>query len=233
MSLYAPIRNEAKYENVRNWLQKNFSFIAEGSPEGFLQASEWMGLRGNPDLKNEDSLIAQAVRKVPTAFINVEWMDNTSSFHVKSADMVHVDSMLENLTLVEEQARQVRLILELQDILREYKPSSAWFITNVNEKKAQGFGDSSSRARYYLYTAGDLPEGENDVTNVAPKQLAYLGKPLAESYIKALQAYNPELAQEDTRFEGLKGYYLHVNQILDIKFPSLSDRAELIASLLD
>jgi hypothetical protein len=233
MSLYAPIRNEAKYENVRNWLQKNFSFIAEGSPEGFLQASEWMGLRGNTDLKNEDSLIAQAVRKVPTAFINVEWMDNTSSFHVKSADMVHVDSMLENLTLVEEQARQVRLILELQDILREYKPSSAWFITNVNEKKAQGFGDSSSRARYYLYTAGDLPEGENDVTNVAPKQLAYLGKPLAESYIKALQAYNPELAQEDTRFEGLKGYYLHVNQILDIKFPSLSDRSELIASLLD
>lgn len=233
MSLYAPIRNEAKYENVRNWLQKNFSFIAEGSPEGFLQASEWMGLRGNTDLKNEDSLISQAVRKVPTAFINVEWMDNTSSFHVKSADMVHVDSMLENLTLVEEQARQVRLILELQDILREYKPSSAWFITDVNEKKAQGFGDSSSRARYYLYTAGDLPEGENDVTNVAPKQLAYLGKPLAESYIKALQAYNPELAQEDTRFEGLKGYYLHVNQILDIKFPSLSDRAELIASLLD
>ena len=233
MSLYAPIRNEAKYENVRNWLQKNFSFIAEGSPEGFLQASEWMGLRGNTDLKNEDSLISQAVRKVPTAFINVEWMDNTSSFHVKSADMVHVDSMLENLTLVEEQARQVRLILELQDILREYKPSSAWFITDVNEKKAQGFGDSSSRARYYLYTAGDLPEGENDVTNVPPKQLAYLGKPLAESYIKALQAYNPELAQEDTRFEGLKGYYLHVNQILDIKFPSLSDRAELIASLLD
>lgn len=233
MSLYAPIRNEAKYENVRNWLQKNFSFIAEGSPEGFLQASEWMGLRGNPDLKKEDSLISQAVRKVPNAFINVEWVPNISSFQVKSADMVHVDSMLETLALVEEQARQVRLILELQDILREYEPSSAWFITEVNEKKAQGFGYSSSRARYHLYTAGDLPEGENDVTNVAPKQLASLGKSVAEVYIEALQAYNPELVQEDTRFDGLKGYYLHVNQILDIKFPSLSDRAELIASLLD
>lgn len=232
MSLYSPIRNEANYEKVRGWLQKNFSFIAEGSPEGFLQASAWMGLSGNPDLKKEGSLISQAVRKVPTAFINVEWSRRTSSFIIKSAEMVHVDSMIEALALVEEQARQVRLILELQDILREHEPSSAWFITEVDEAKAQGFGQSTSSAQYRLYTAGDLPEGETDVTNVPPKQLASLSKPV-KAYIDALEAYNPQLVQEDTRFAGLVGRYLDVPQILAITFPALNEKAALVSSLLD
>jgi hypothetical protein len=232
MSLYSPIRNEANYEKVRGWLQKNFSFIAEGSPEGFLQASAWMGLSGNPDLKKEGSLISQAVRKVPTAFINVEWSRRTSSFIIKSAEMVHVDSMIEALALVEEQARQVRLILELQDILREHEPNSAWFITKVDEKKAQGFGKSTSSAQYHLYTAGDLPEGETDATNVPPKQLASLTKPV-KAYIEALEAYNPQLVQEDTRFAGLEGRYLDVPQILAITFPALNEKAALVSSLLD
>ncbi len=232
MSLYSPIRNEANYEKVRGWLQKNFSFIAEGSPEGFLQASAWMGLRGNPDLKKKDTLISQAVRKVPSAFINVEWSKSTSSFIVKSSDMVHVESMLEALALVEEQARQVRLILELQDILREHEPSSAWFITEVDEAKAQGFGQSTSSAQYRLYTAGDLPEGETDVTNVPPKQLASLSKPV-KAYIDALEAYNPQLVQEDTRFAGLVGRFLDVPQILAITFPALNEKVSLVSSLLD
>ena len=184
MSLYTPIRNPEKYDKVSQWLSEHFPFIAGGSPEGFLMSASMFGLRKNPRLDDENDDLARAVRKVPTAFINVEWDSNTSTFIIKSADMVHVDALLEGLSQVAEQTRQVRLILELQDILRETDVDTAWFITGVSEDVAPAFSYPSTKARHHLFTQGASAADEVIPGEVVlPKHLTSLGKSHAGAYL--------------------------------------------------
>lgn len=234
MSLYAPIRNPEKYDKVSQWLGEHFPFIAGGSPEGFLMSVSMFGLSKNPRLKDENDDLARAVRKVPTAFINVDWDSNTSTFIVKSADMVHVDMLLEELAQVKEQTRQVRLILELQDILRETNADTAWFITDVSDEVAPALGYPSAKARHHLFTQGagaadEVIPGEV----ILPKHLSSLDKKQASAYLEALKAYNPDLVQADDTFEGITAHYLFVEQILAIEFPDLEERVRVVASLLN
>jgi hypothetical protein len=234
MSLYTPIRNPEKYDKVSQWLSEHFPFIAGGSPEGFLMSASMFGLRKNPRLDDENDDLARAVRKVPTAFINVEWDSNTSTFIIKSADMVHVDALLEGLSQVAEQTRQVRLILELQDILRETDVDTAWFITGVSEDVAPAFGYPSTKARHHLFTQGASAADEVIPGEVVlPKHLTSLGKSQAGAYLDALKAYNPDLVQDDDTFEGITAHYLFVEQILAIQFPDLEERVQVVSSLLN
>ena len=234
MSLYTPIPNPEKYDKVSQWLGEHFPFIAGGSPEGFLMSASMFGLRKNPRLDDENDDLARAVRKVPTAFINVEWDSNTSTFIIKSADMVHVDALLEGLSQVAEQTRQVRLILELQDILRETDVDTAWFITGVSEDVAPAFGYPSTKARHHLFTQGASAADEvNPGEVVLPKHLTSLGKSQAGAYLDALKAYNPDLVQDDDTFEGITAHYLFVEQILAIQFPDLEERVQVVSSLLN
>ena len=234
MSLYTPIRNPEKYDKVSQWLGEHFPFIAGGSPEGFLMSASMFGLNKNPRLKDENDDLARAVRKVPTAFINVEWDSNTSTFIIKSADMVHVEALLDGLSQVEEQTRQVRLILELQDILRETNVDTAWFITDVSEDVAPAFGYPSTKARHHLFTQGASAADEVIPGEVVlPKHLSSLNKTQAGAYLDALKAYNPDLVQVDDRFEGITAHYLFVEQILAIQFPDLEERIRVVSSLLN
>lgn len=234
MSLYTPIPNPEKYDKVSQWLSEHFPFIAGGSPEGFLMSASMFGLRKNPRLDDENDDLARAVRKVPTAFINVEWDSNTSTFIIKSADMVHVDALLEGLSQVAEQTRQVRLILELQDILRETDVDTAWFITGVSEDVAPAFGYPSTKARHHLFTQGASAADEVIPGEVVlPKHLTSLGKSQAGAYLDALKAYNPDLVQDDDTFEGITAHYLFVEQILAIQFPDLEERVQVVSSLLN
>lgn len=234
MSLYTPIRNPEKYDKVSQWLGEHFPFIAGGSPEGFLMSASMFGLRKNPRLDDENDDLARAVRKVPTAFINVDWDSNTSTFIVKSADMVHVEALLDGLSQVEEQTRQVRLILELQDILRETNVDTAWFITDVSEDVAPAFGYQSTKARHHLFTQGTSAADEVIPGEVVfPKHLSSLNKTQAGAYLDALKAYNPDLVQVDDTFEGITAHYLFVEQILAIQFPDLEERIRVVSSLLN
>lgn len=234
MSLYTPIRNPEKYDKVSQWLGEHFPFIAGGSPEGFLMSASMFGLRKNPRLDDENDDLARAVRKVPTAFINVDWDSNTSTFIVKSADMVHVEALLDGLSQVEEQTRQVRLILELQDILRETNVDTAWFITDVSEDVAPAFSYPSTKARHHLFTQGASAADEVIPGEVVfPKHLSSLNKTQAGAYLDALKAYNPDLVQVDDTFEGITAHYLFVEQILAIEFPDLEERIRVVSSLLN
>lgn len=234
MSLYTPIRNPEKYDKVSQWLGEHFPFIAGGSPEGFLMSASMFGLRKNPRLDDENDDLARAVRKVPTAFINVDWDSNTSTFIVKSADMVHAEALLDGLSQVEEQTRQVRLILELQDILRETNVDTAWFITDVSEDVAPAFGYPSTKARHHLFTQGASAADEVIPGEVVfPKHLSSLNKTQAGAYLDALKAYNPDLVQVDDTFEGITTHYLFVEQILAIQFPDLEERIRVVSSLLN
>lgn len=234
MSLYTPIRNPEKYDKVSQWLGEHFPFIAGGSPEGFLMSASMFGLRKNPRLDDENDDLARAVRKVPTAFINVEWDSNTSTFIIKSADMVHVEALLDGLSQVEEQTRQVRLILELQDILRETNVDTAWFITDVSEDVAPAFGYPSVKARHHLFTQGASAADEVIPGEVVfPKHLSSLNKTQAGAYLDALKAYNPDLVQVDDTFVGITAHYLFVEQILAIQFPDLEERIQVVSSLLN
>lgn len=234
MSLYTPIRNPEKYDKVSQWLGEHFPFIAGGSPEGFLMSASMFGLRKNPRLDDENDDLARAVRKVPTAFINVDWDSNTSTFIVKSADMVHAEALLDGLSQVEEQTRQVRLILELQDILRETNVDMAWFITDVSEDVAPAFGYPSTKARHHLFTQGASAADEVIPGEVVfPKHLSSLNKTQAGAYLDALKAYNPDLVQVDDTFEGITAHYLFVEQILAIQFPDLEERIRVVSSLLN
>lgn len=234
MSLYTPIRNPEKYDKVSQWLSEHFPFIAGGSPEGFLMSASMFGLRKNPRLDDENDDLARAVRKVPTAFINVEWDSNTSTFIIKSADMVHVEALLDGLSQVEEQTRQVRLILELQDILRETNVDTAWFITDVSEDVAPAFGYPSTKARHHLFTLGASAADEVIPGEVVfPKHLSSLNKTQAGAYLDALKAYNPDLVQVDDTFVGITAHYLFVEQILAIQFPDLEERIQVVSSLLN
>lgn len=234
MSLYTPIRNPEKYDKVSQWLGEHFPFIAGGSPEGFLMSASMFGLRKNPRLDDENDDLARAVRKVPTAFINVDWDSNTSTFIVKSADMVHAEALLDGLSQVEEQTRQVRLILELQDILRETNVDTAWFITDVSEDVAPAFGYPSTKARHHLFTQGASAADEVIPGEVVfPKHLSSLNKTQAGAYLDALKAYNPDLVQVDDTFEGITAHYLFVEQILAIQFPDLEERIRVVSSLLN
>lgn len=234
MSLYTPIRNPEKYDKVSQWLSEHFPFIAGGSPEGFLMSASMFGLHKNPRLNDENDDLARAVRKVPTAFINVEWVSSTSTFIIKSADMVHVEALLDGLSQVTEQTRQVRLILELQDILRETDVDTAWFITDVSKEVAPAFGYPSTKAPHHLFTQGASAADEVIPGEVVlPKQLTSLGKAQAGAYLDALKAYNPDLVQDDDTFEGITAHYLFVEQILAIQFPDLEERIQVVSSLLN
>lgn len=236
MSLYAPIRNEQTYPSVQKWLTENLPIFGGGSPEGFMAATERMVIKSE-EVREGTSDVAKAVRKVATAFTNVEWSTTSSSFVVKSGDMVYLDTFLEALTAATEQAQRQKVLLSLQDVLRESRASDVWLITDVADKKAKAFGFTSAKAQFHLFVPGDLPEGETDLMKVYPKSLASLtAKNKADVLVEILKSYGSDLLAEEERFAqnglGIRGYRLNVEKIKSLTFPGLGNKAEAAVALL-
>ena len=89
------IRNEETYPATQKWFAENMRMLGNGTPEGFIEISDLLQLRGNSKVKDENDNLGKAVQKVVAAYKNVEFNYKSGRFVVKSADMLHTEALQE------------------------------------------------------------------------------------------------------------------------------------------
>ena len=233
------IRNEETYPATQKWFAENMRMLGNGTPEGFIEISDLLQLRGNKKVQDENDNLGKAVQKVVAAYKNVEFNSKSGRFVVKSADMLHAESLQELSKALVKQADDIAIVLEFQNFVRESVVKSlgtGWLITEVDEKKAKSFG-SASKAKHQFYVSGVTGEGQSPY-EVAPVSLDRgLSRPV-NIYIEALDAVAPGLLVPgvDSGFAdkgiAVKGRRVDIGKVRAFKFQNLEAKVTVAKELL-